>query len=273
MSEALQMNEWSYGGECGPQTWSKDFPSALGHYQSPVNIDTSKVKYEKHLHQKPLRINYVTNCCARITNTGHSFQVDSNLLNNSTVRHGPVDDEYRFLQFHLHWGNTIERGSEHLIDNEPYSAELHFVNWNHDLYKNSKEASQANEHNGLLVMAVFVKIGEFNPEFEKLSKCLHAIHLKEENVSVDHLDIMQLLPENIHDYYTYPGSLTTPPCSESVTWVVFKQPIEITEEQLQLCHQLYSVSKENEADENHLIKYNDRPVCSLDHRKVFKSFH
>ena len=78
----------------------------------------------------------------------------------------------------------------------------------------------------------FVKIGQFNLEFEKITKCLQDIHLKDHQVPVDHLIIRNLLPKSLEEFWTYPGSLTTPPCSESVQWLIFKEPLEISEEQV-----------------------------------------
>ena len=81
-----------------------------------------------------------------------------------------------------------------------------------------------------------------------------------------------LLPKNTSDYWTYPGSLTTPPCSECVQWVLFKDPIELSADQLDKCHYLYQVSKEKLCNEKTSIRYNDRPVCSMGDRVVLKSF-
>lgn len=82
----------------------------------------------------------------------------------------------------------------------------------------------------------------------------------------------KLLPNNTKDYWTYPGSLTTPPCSESVQWVVFKEAIEMSAEQLDKCHHLYHVTKEKFCNEKTSIRYNDRPICSMGDRVVLKTF-
>jgi carbonic anhydrase len=73
------------------------------------------------------------------------------------------------------------------------------VNWNHTLFKTPEEASKSNENDGLLVLATFVKIGKENNEFEKLVQCLHDVHLKNQNISVDHIIIKNLLP-GMHIY-------------------------------------------------------------------------
>ena len=100
------------------------------------------------------------------------------------------------------------------------------MNWNHDLFKTPQQASENQHNKGLLVLAVFVKIGSLNEEFEKLSEFLHDIHLKNQHVSVDHLDVNNLLPNN-KDYWTYPGSLTTPPCSGIIQIIYFIKKIEL----------------------------------------------
>ena len=58
----------------------------------------------------------------------------------------------------MHWGDTIDQGSEHHINGEPYAAELHFVNWNHTKYASSGEAARSNVNDGLVVMAKFVNV-------------------------------------------------------------------------------------------------------------------
>lgn len=264
--------EWSYEGNSGPQAWSKMYPNAKGMHQSPININTDSAVFDARLLANSLCVNYQEDSCHQIKNTGHTFQVDACPNNKSTIKGGPVNDEYRFIQFHMHWGDTIERGSEHLINDEHFAAELHFVNWNHTLYSTPEMASNSNTNDGLVVMAKFVKVGQFNFEFEKLSKCMEAIHLANQHVNVDHIDIMKFLSKNLSDYWTYSGSLTTPPCTECVQWIIFKEPLEISKDQLENCHKLYEVSKDKLCNENTIIKYNDRPICNLNSRIIRKSF-
>lgn len=265
--------DWGYDGSCGPQNWSKNYPSAKGLHQSPINIHTDSAVFDARLQIHPLVVNYYEDSCRQIKNTGHTFQVDASTDNRSNVRGGPTNDEYRFLQFHMHWGDTLLSGSEHLVNDKPYTAELHFVNWNHTLYSTPEKASNSNTNDGLVVLAKFVKIGAFNEEFDKLTKCMDKIHLMNQHVSVEHINIEKFLSKNLSEYWTYSGSLTSPPCSECVQWIVFKEPIEISEAQIAQCHKLYEVSKEKLCNEHTLIRYNDRPICSLNNRIVRKSFN
>lgn len=70
---------------------------------------------------------------------------------------------------------------------------MHFVSWNHELYKSFEEAIKSNKRDGLLVLAKFVKVGQFNPEFDKLAKNLHAIHLKDQFCYIGQIDIRNFL--------------------------------------------------------------------------------
>ena len=76
---------------------------------------------------------------------------------------------------------------------------------------------------------------EDNPEFEKLCKLLDKIKFKNQKASfTEPVDVEQFLPNEEDDrtFWTYEGSLTTPPLLESVTWILFKRPIKVSEEQV-----------------------------------------
>lgn len=138
-----------------------------------------------------------------------------------------------------------EWGSEHTVEDHAYPAELHLVHWNAVKYQNYREAAMR-EH-GLAVIGVFLKdsraaLGPFQPS------CL--------------------LP-TCRDYWTYPGSLTTPPLSESVTWIIYKKPIEVAQDQLAAFRTLLfsALGEKEEAMVN-----NYRPLQPLMKRKVRSSF-
>ena len=69
-----------------------------------------------------------------------------------------MSDDHSFLQFHMHWAEDDNSGSEHTVDGKPYAAEIHFVNWNSKLYSEPSQAVASNIHDGLIVLGVFVKV-------------------------------------------------------------------------------------------------------------------
>ncbi|MEQ2179115.1 hypothetical protein GOODEAATRI_021314 [Goodea atripinnis] len=107
--------------------------------------------------------------------------------------------------------------------------ELHLVHWNSDRYTLFEEAVM--EENGLAVIGVFLKVGKRHEGLQKLVDALPAIrhkvsHTCDSIVEFNRFDPGCLLPANINDYWTYHGSLTTPPLTESVSWIIMKQHIE-----------------------------------------------
>ena len=134
------------------------------------------------------------------------------------------------MQLHAHWGDKSGHGSEHTLDGESFDAELHIVHYN-TKYENAGEAFDKDD--GLAVLGIFLSIGEQDhPEFEKICKRFVDIENAGDNVALDdEIDLNNLLPEN-KTFFTYPGSLTTPPLFESVTWIVFKQELRISQRQV-----------------------------------------
>ncbi|XP_078288049.1 carbonic anhydrase 14-like [Rhinoraja longicauda] len=126
-------------------------------------------------------------------------------------------------QLHLHWGGTRwPRGSEHLIDGQRAAAELHVVLYNSDKYRNVSEAMR--KPNGLAVLAILLEVGKFkNPAYENILSHLESIAFAGQEVKIPSFAVRGLLPKRLDQYFTYHGSLTTPPCYQSVRWIVLHQ--------------------------------------------------
>ena len=136
-----------------------------------------------------------------------------------------------------HWGDKSGVGSEHTVDGAPYDAELHIVHFN---TKYGSPGEAFDKEDGLAVLGIFINVGKEHPEFEKMCKRLgdieHPFHVAQLEEEVDPTNF---LPSN-KSYFTYPGSLTTPPLHESVTWVVFKEHIEMSQKQVRNLYHLYN---------------------------------
>ncbi|XP_038601350.1 carbonic anhydrase 13-like [Tachyglossus aculeatus] len=256
---------WGYGDRNGPIHWNELFPIADGDRQSPIEIETKEVKYDSSL--QPLRINYDPTSAKIISNSGHSFSVDfDDTEDKSVLRGGPLSGTYRLRQFHFHWGSADDQGSEHTVDGMEYSAELHVVHWNSDKYSSFVEA--AHEPDGLAVLGIFLKRGEHNLQLQKITDILDAIKEKGKQMRFTNFDPLSLLPLT-RDYWTYPGSLTVPPLLESVIWIIFKQPISISSQQLAKFRSLSCTAEGEAAD---FMLSNHRPPQPLKGRKVRASF-
>ncbi|XP_032629160.1 carbonic anhydrase 1-like isoform X2 [Chelonoidis abingdonii] len=187
---------WSYQGNNGPDQWHKLYPIANGNHQSPINIKTKEVKKDPSLGH--LKITWNLSTSKEIVNVGHSFHVNfEDKDNRSVVTGGPLTGNYRLHQFHFHWGQTDDHGSEHTVDGEKYASE----------------------------------VGPPNEHVQDIVKAVGSIKTKGKKAPFTNFDPSTLLPGSL-DYWTYSGSLTHPPLFESVTWIIYKEPITISSEQL-----------------------------------------
>lgn len=267
-------HEWGYGKENGPATWNNIAPAANGRRQSPIDIKTKEALYDVKLAQRPLKMQYVPSNSKTLVNNGHTAQVSIDSA-NSLLEGGPLQHDYHVAQFHLHWGKDDDAGSEHTVDGHSYAAELHIVHYNADLFKSICDAVKS-EH-GLAVLGMFVKVGKEHAGLKKMTDQLDKIQFEGAKTDLPHgLDIATLLPSDTTRYWTYGGSLTTPPCFESVTWIVFKEPIEMSEQQLKLLRDLHSTTQDDghyHGDDfgGHIVD-NYRPPQSLNERLVRASF-
>ncbi|XP_074843103.1 carbonic anhydrase 13-like isoform X3 [Carettochelys insculpta] len=181
---------------------------------------------------------------------------------HNVLRGGPLTGSYRLRQIHFHWGASDDVGSEHAVDGRKYAAELHVVHWNSDKYSSFVEA--ARQLDGLAVMAVFLKIGECNAQLKKITDRLDTIRAKGKQALFTNFDPSCLLPHSL-DYWTYLGSLTVPPLLESVIWIILREPISVSSEQLARFRSLLCTA-EGEAACRMLRNY--RPPQPLKGREV-----
>ena len=210
--EAKPAHEWTYNGDEGPQHWGDVKPDyatcKLGRLQSPIDIrDAKKAPLPPiHFDYKPSPLKIIDN--------GHSIQV--NYAPGSFISIG--EKRYELRQFHFH------HPSEERIAGNQYDMVIHLVH--------------ADSEGHLAVIAVLFKNGNADPTIRTLWQNLPAQKDKEETVPGVNINAGSLLPQSL-DYYTFEGSLTTPPCSEGVTWFVLRNPRGISPEQVNTFAKLY----------------------------------
>lgn len=267
-------HQWGYTKDNGPATWQCVAPAARGLHQSPVNITASDVVYDAQLSQRPLSIHYDAASCKTLLNNGHSLQavVDAQ---DTSLEGGPYAHKYRAAQFHFHWGRTSDVGAEHLVNGKAYAAELHVVHWNTELCSCVTEAVKS--ATGVAVLGVFFQVGAENAALKKLVDLMPSVKYAGDKTDiVDGFDPASLLPADRTEYWTYSGSLTTPPCYESVRFLLFKQPVSVSEQQLNAFRQLMSHCKSESSihDEfdGHIVN-NYRPTLPVNDRRILASFN
>nr|XP_019962607.1 PREDICTED: carbonic anhydrase 4-like isoform X1 [Paralichthys olivaceus]XP_019962608.1 PREDICTED: carbonic anhydrase 4-like isoform X1 [Paralichthys olivaceus]XP_019962609.1 PREDICTED: carbonic anhydrase 4-like isoform X1 [Paralichthys olivaceus] len=243
---------WCYDNHCiyNQSRWHLLSPSHCGgENQSPINIESKKAVLDKQLNAFTFTKFDDKHTIKYITNTGHAVKC---VLKENTVEisGGGLGHVYSTLQFHFHWGSTVSKGSEHMVDSKRYSMEMHIVNKRKDLTLD--EAVQTS--NGLAVLGFFIEAestksssgsGQTNPTpspaadtgaWKKLTNYLSAIEDIDskvnftEEISID--DLLSSVSKSV--YYRYNGSLTTPGCNEAVVWTVFKESIKVDQKLMML---------------------------------------
>lgn len=256
--------DWSYAGENGPDAWVNTYATCGRQSQSPINIPgASSLVYDQGLSQFTLNGFEDTSSTHELINNGHSVQLT--IGGDVSVAGGKLTNTYKTAQLHFHWGRTAASGSEHTLNGNAYPMEVHFVNYN------TKYGGLVNamvESDGLAVLGFWFEISTTdNPNYNALLSQFSGVKFNGKQVNVTGINLRGLLPSDLSNYYRYHGSLTTPPCYESVTWTLFNSKIPISERQLQ---QFRSLSEDHSPTEKSLVN-NFRPLQPLNSRKVYTS--
>ena len=205
---------WSYGGAGGPEQWGllkPEFAACTnGSRQSPIDI-RSGVKVDL----EPIQFDYRPTGFSVVDN-GHTIQVNVGGGNSIEIQ----GRRYDLLQFHFH------RPSEERINGRQFDMVAHLVH--------------KDPEGRLAVVAVLLDRGSAQPLVQTIWNNLPLEKGSEVAVRAD-LDMNHLLPAD-RRYYTYMGSLTTPPCSEGVLWMVLQQPVPIAQDQIGVFSRLYPMN-------------------------------
>ncbi|KAI1287307.1 Carbonic anhydrase 2 [Halotydeus destructor] len=218
--------------------WGKKFPTCDGYAQSPINIHPNALYEENRLSLNFMNSYNSPLVEAELMNNGHTSQI--NYISGprpALTGTSCFGDAFYFEQVHFHWGSKNTIGSEHAVFGQKFPLEMHLVHFN-EKYGTLRDA--ADKPDGLAVLAVFFQISnQENPKFDSLIDSFEAIRCGGQSVRRDNVfRLSDFLPSNRRQFYRYKGSLTTPPCSESVTWIIFKHGLLIGRNQLKKFREL-----------------------------------
>jgi len=220
---------WSYSGPTGPAKWGileKEYSScALGKTESPIDIRDAIAKKTA---LPAINFDYQASTL-KIIDNGHTIQI--NYTPGSFITVG--SEQYELVQFHFH------KPSEEKLNGKSYDMVAHLVHKDKD--------------GKLAVVAVLLAKGSANPLIKTLWNNLPKEKEKENVVDTVKINVADLLPQN-QAYYTFAGSLTTPPCTEGVTWFVLKHSTSISADEIARFAKFYPM--------------NARPVQPLNGREV-----
>ncbi|XP_014832070.1 PREDICTED: receptor-type tyrosine-protein phosphatase zeta-like isoform X2 [Poecilia mexicana] len=228
-----EMN-WSYSGSLNQQNWGKSYPSCNGARQSPVDIDEmfTQVRMQfQNLQLEGWQIS--TSESTTIQNNGKTVVI--NLEGDFFVSGGGLSSRFRVSRLSFHWGrcNTTSDGSEHSLNGMKYPLEMQIYCYNPNEFQSLDDAMENGGRVAALAVLFEVSL-EDNGNFSPIVEAVSGVSRYGKRGSVDAFTLSSLLPNVTNKYYIYNGSLTTPPCSESVEWIVFKHTADISEAQLEV---------------------------------------
>jgi carbonic anhydrase len=205
---------WAYGGETGPAVWGGLKPDfqlcSTGKRQSPIDIRGGIA-----VDLEPVQFDY-RGTGFNVVDNGHTVQV--NLGAGNSIQVG--GRRYELVQFHFH------RPSEERINGRQYDMSLHLVH--------------KDPEGRLAVVGLLLERGGMQPVVQTVWNNL-PLEKGEEQPASAVLDLNHLLPAE-RGYFTYMGSLTTPPCSEGVLWMVMRQPVAVSQTQIDIFSRLYPMN-------------------------------
>jgi carbonic anhydrase len=205
-------HSWDYGEALGPSHWGDLKPEFAtcksGHRQSPIDIRDAQTA-----DLPPILFDYQASPLHIIDN-GHTIMVNYALGSSMSVG----GKRYALKQFHFH------KPSEEKISGKTFDMSVHLVH-----------ADQAGK---LAVVAVLLREGGDNPLVDEIWRDLPSQKEKEVRLDNIRINVSRILPPD-RGYYTFSGSLTTPPCSEDVTWFVLKNPTAVSAQEIERFSQLY----------------------------------
>ena len=236
-ANAAETIQWGYGTKNGPESWSQLSESyqtcATGTTQSPIDLEADKTNIQAQdptfaptpiFHYRPMDLT--------ILNTGRTIQVKGNRHNFMEL----AGDRFTLQQLHFH------HPSEHRLEGDRFPMEMHLVH--------------KNEQGALAVLGLFLTEGAENNALKAVWNAMPRRMAKTVAPPDQRIDVEALLPRD-RTLFRYIGSLTTPPCSEAVQWMMFKTPIELSAKQVTAFKALFPL--------------NARPIQPINNRWVVES--
>ncbi|XP_066256204.1 carbonic anhydrase 7-like [Euwallacea similis] len=259
----------SYGYEThnGPSMWKNVFHEARGQRQSPINLITAcsvrrpfelnPLKFSTEFHQFPCEMTVHNNGVNAVLYAKWKSPTQPNITG------GPLEDDvYNFLNVRFRWGPIDNEGSEHMVDSQQFSVEMQMAFVKDSDNSNSRELLDIARAKDLLMLSYFFMVTPTdNPYLEPLIEALKVLKYPMSCANICPFPLKLLAPVFPKNYFFYEGSLTFPPCTEGVKWIVQPEPLLISSRQVSQFRKLKALNCVP-------IISNLRPVQMLNGREV-----
>ncbi|XP_058487247.1 receptor-type tyrosine-protein phosphatase gamma-like [Solea solea] len=268
---ASEETYWAYSGVYGPdEGWASAYPACRERNQSPINIVDHDTKVSTEYQELTLEgFDSESSNKTSMKNTGKTVAIM--LKDEYFVRGAGLPGRFKAEKVEFHWGpSNGSDGSEHSINGRRYPVEMQIYMYNSDDFDSLSAALR--EKRIIAAMAVFFQVGgKDNPAVNPIIHGLKGVVHHEKETFLEPFVLKDLLPSSLGSYYRYTGSLTTPPCSKVVEWIIFSKPISVSYKQLEAFYSIFTTEQQDHVKSVEYLRSNFRPIQSLDNRHVFKS--
>uniref|UniRef100_A0A7N6AN08 Receptor-type tyrosine-protein phosphatase gamma n=1 Tax=Anabas testudineus TaxID=64144 RepID=A0A7N6AN08_ANATE len=257
-------------GSHGPRGWAASFPDCASKNQSPVDIVDEQALVSDEYQELVLdKFSTESSNHTTMKNTGKTVAVL--LKDDYFVRGAGLPGRFKAEKMEFHWGQSNgSAGSEHSINGRRFPVEMQIYLYNSDDFDSLSAAIK--ERRIIAAMAVFFQLGQKdNPAVDPIIQGLKGVVHHEKETNLRSFILRDLLPSSVDSYYRYTGSLTTPPCSKVVEWIIFSRPVYLSHSQLEAFYSIFTTEQQDHVKSVEYLRNNFRPLQDLNDRKVFKS--